>query len=314
MPKRSNGFQRLIRRIYSSIKPKGATLTESALLKDSDADTEREVDVLIELQVADAVVRIGIECRDHARAADVQWIDLVIGKYQRLPVDRIIAVSRSGFTKGASGKAKANRIETRTLREALDIDWPAELLQVRIGRFAPILALTSTEIICEPQWSDTVPPVTVFVEDREQSPDTFMQSLVARLHGPLWSLLQSEIGKTLEVMTDFDKTLKTRFDVALANTVFVDVSGKSHRVTKMRLRCDLTFEHELLPARQHLLGSVGVTTITDSKAVPEPITVMIAQAPGEPLGRPIMFTVATDEDVETGEHVSRLPRTTENRG
>jgi hypothetical protein len=296
MPKRSNSFQRLIRRIYLSIQPKGATLTESALLEELETKTLREVDVLIELQVSGSMLRIAVECRDHARPADIQWIDALIGKYQRLAVDRVIAVSRFGFTASAVAKARANRIETRTLKAALDTDWPAELLHISVGRFVPILQITSTEIICKPDWPDGMPPAAVKVAGRDETPDEFMRSLTAQLHGPLWPLLESQVGKALGRPDDFNKQLTVQFDVDLANTVFVATAGSQHAVTKMRVQCDLTFDHELLRAERHLFGSVGVTSVTDSKA-PQPITVVIAQEPGQPIGKPVAFAAKTGRDV-----------------
>jgi hypothetical protein len=46
MPKRSNDFQRLVAYIYKNVAPIGATVTESATLREGDG-TEREVDILV---------------------------------------------------------------------------------------------------------------------------------------------------------------------------------------------------------------------------------------------------------------------------
>jgi restriction endonuclease len=299
MPRRSNAFQKLIRRIYTAIQPSGATLIESALLAEFDTKTMREVDVLIELRVSDSVLRMGIECRDHSRAADVKWIDELIGKYQRLSVDRVIAVSRSGFTTGAIAKAEANRIETRTLKAALEADWPAELQLVSVGRFAPILSVGSIDIVCAPPWPDVVPPIAIVVKGQNQTPDAFMQSLVEQLHASLWPLLPAQVGKTLEVMADFDKTLTAQFEVEFKDTSFIDQSGGSHQVSKMKVLCDLTFEHELLPTERHLFGAVGVTRVTDLKAA-ESITLMMVQEPGKSVGRPVVFGATNGKDIVSG--------------
>jgi hypothetical protein len=101
VPPRSNEFQRLVKVIYEQIKPEGASVTESAMLREKGSSTEREVDVLVEARLADTVVRLAVECRDRSRRDDIEWIDQLIGKYRDLPVDKIIAVSASGVTKSA---------------------------------------------------------------------------------------------------------------------------------------------------------------------------------------------------------------------
>ncbi|MFL6052419.1 MAG: hypothetical protein ACJ72W_05800, partial [Actinoallomurus sp.] len=52
-----------------------ACVTESAMLIDRRTGEEREVDVLIEADVAGHTLRIGIECSDRKRPADVTWVE-----------------------------------------------------------------------------------------------------------------------------------------------------------------------------------------------------------------------------------------------
>lgn len=136
MPKRSNDFQRFVKRIYDQLSPAGAKVTESASLPDHGEVGGPEIDVLVEFDMAGAArpMRIAIECRDHARRADKTWIDGIVGKYRDVDVDRIIAVSRSEFTSGAQKKARQGKIELRTLRSALETDWPKELMLIAVGQ------------------------------------------------------------------------------------------------------------------------------------------------------------------------------------
>jgi hypothetical protein len=135
MSKRSNAFQRLIKYIHEQIEPAGGTVTESACLleKNIPSPIEREVDVLIEREVNSKKVLIAVECRDRSSKDDIQWIDELIGKYLNLPVNRVIAVSNSGFTNGAVKKAYANDIELRTLDEALSTVWSEEFTKLGIA-------------------------------------------------------------------------------------------------------------------------------------------------------------------------------------
>src|SRR5688572_759202 len=105
MPKRTNDFQKLIHYIYSQMVPEGATVTESALLRERSSLAKREVDILIEYEIAGTKLRIAVECRDRSRKDDIEWIDGLIGKYRDLEVDKVIAVSNSGFSSDAIEKA-----------------------------------------------------------------------------------------------------------------------------------------------------------------------------------------------------------------
>jgi hypothetical protein len=115
MPPRSNEFQRLILLIESHLAPLGAQVSESLMLRDLIDESQREIDIALEIPTGPRTIRVAIECRDHERPAGVEWIDELIGKYSHLPVDRVVAVSRSGFTKAAQTKASLVNIELLTI-------------------------------------------------------------------------------------------------------------------------------------------------------------------------------------------------------
>lgn len=123
MPKRTNDFQKLIKSVYDQIVPDGGKVTESGMVFDKGANELREVDILVEYRYAHHDFKIVIECRDRSRKESVEWIDNLIGKNKSLSVNKVVAVSKSGFTKNAKNKAKANDIDTLTLEEAIDTDW-----------------------------------------------------------------------------------------------------------------------------------------------------------------------------------------------
>jgi hypothetical protein len=138
MPKRTNNFQSLVKRIYDQIVLEGGTVTESAELWDEEAKKVREVDILVCHEYAGHKFRSIIECRDRARSETVEWIDGLVGKTKSLKVDKVIAVSSKGFAAAAERKAKYNNIETITMREAQERDWANFL-------FKPGLLLISEE-------------------------------------------------------------------------------------------------------------------------------------------------------------------------
>jgi hypothetical protein len=90
---------------------------------------KREIDILIEAKISEIPIAIAIECRDHQkRKQSVTWIEELLGKYRDIPeINKIIAVSRSGFARTALAKAKHYGLEALTLTEAKDLDWESEL-------------------------------------------------------------------------------------------------------------------------------------------------------------------------------------------
>ena len=57
-------------------------------------------------------------------------VDSIIGKYSKIDVRRVVAISRSGFTKNALKQAKDASIDTLSLDEALEADWETAVKNV----------------------------------------------------------------------------------------------------------------------------------------------------------------------------------------
>ena len=66
MPKRSNAFQNLFHVLYRQLAG-NAVVTESKMLRDSVTGEEREVDIVIESDVAGERITIGVECNAQKR-------------------------------------------------------------------------------------------------------------------------------------------------------------------------------------------------------------------------------------------------------
>jgi hypothetical protein len=132
MSKRTNAFQKAILFIHEQLKGPDTYVYESCLLQEANIDKriDREIDVLIEKIEGGTIKRVAIECRDRFVKDDIIWIDGLIGKYLNLPVDKLIAVSSSGFSEAAKLKAKANGIELRTTKEIKNINWDQEFIKI----------------------------------------------------------------------------------------------------------------------------------------------------------------------------------------
>jgi hypothetical protein len=126
MPKRTNDFQKLVYLIRVNLAA-GTRVTESKMLRDRITNRKREVDVCVEGEVGGHPVMVSIECRDHARVADIGWIDAMQSKHSRLPTNALILASRRGFTPEARDVAASYGIRTISFSEMVDTDFPRML-------------------------------------------------------------------------------------------------------------------------------------------------------------------------------------------
>lgn len=113
MTKTSDKFEQQIQRIHDLLEREGAVVTWNDRLPDPDNPEQlRQIDVTIKRD--DTLILI--ECRIHKDSQDVKWIEELIGKRLSMQADSVIAVSASGFTKGAVAKGQAHGILLRALR------------------------------------------------------------------------------------------------------------------------------------------------------------------------------------------------------
>jgi hypothetical protein len=122
MPPRTNSFQRLVAIVHAHLTPTWS-VTESRMLMDSVTKSMREVDIVAESTVTGYPLVISVECRDHARSADVRWVEEMATKHAHLATSKLVLWSASGFSKAAERKAAALKIETVSQRDALRTDW-----------------------------------------------------------------------------------------------------------------------------------------------------------------------------------------------
>lgn len=105
-------FERLIERIQRLVEQPGSEVTWNDRIPDPDNPVQlRQIDISIRRDDSLTLV----ECRLHSAPQDVKWVEELIGRKQSLQADAIMAVSSSGFTKGALAKAKAFDITLRDM-------------------------------------------------------------------------------------------------------------------------------------------------------------------------------------------------------
>src|SRR5690242_6846609 len=110
----ADNFEIMVSQIATLLEGDKAEVTWNERIVDPDnSSQQRQIDVLVR---KDNFITL-IECRLHKSPQDVKWIEELIGRQVSLRADAIIAVSSSGFTKGAIAKAKRFGINLRTVDE-----------------------------------------------------------------------------------------------------------------------------------------------------------------------------------------------------
>ena len=134
MPKRSNEFQKLIFHIHQQLST-NAKVTESKMLREINSEEEREVVIVIESTTGQYNITISIECIGRRRPADVTWVEQMWAKHQKLPTNKLILISKSGFTSQALETSRLYNIDMLSLKEAISSDWKELWSKFITGRF-----------------------------------------------------------------------------------------------------------------------------------------------------------------------------------
>lgn len=101
MPKRTTEFQTIVHFVRQHTAADKVTVTESKMLRDAHLDIDREVDIVVEGEFDGEHVVTSIEIIEQARRGDVTWVEQQIAKHRYLPTNRLVLISRSGFTESA---------------------------------------------------------------------------------------------------------------------------------------------------------------------------------------------------------------------
>src|SRR5262245_29714912 len=113
MPRKGRLLELLVQHLEQFIVPEGVQVTSPEEFYDSTGQKIAEIDVTLRGKFGSAVIFIGIECRD--RPAEGQqgapWIREIHGKKEQLDVDKMLAVSTTGFTDPAVQAAEELGIE-----------------------------------------------------------------------------------------------------------------------------------------------------------------------------------------------------------
>jgi hypothetical protein len=261
MPARSNPFQKLILRIHQQLAPVGINVTveESGFTEEPSSGAPRETDVKIIMQTPSGTEHVAVECRDHARAQEVAWIDSLIGKYIDLGFDKVIAVSSSGFSSTALAKAQKFKIECRSLEEVLGVDWPAEFIKLGVVTVEHQLVDLQFGIKCDPPLTerDELNDVVIASDGSEHAGYSAMMKwmeIQARDH------FLSKRAETFRVLADYDNRYRIEIERG-PNNAFVVHEGTRHSILRLTLACTVVTTRTKHTVKHQRYSGAMVTTV-----------------------------------------------------
>lgn len=111
----------LVRFIERNLAPKGVTIKSPERFY-SNGKQIGEIDITIRGKLGSSTIFVGVECRD--RPCDgpqgIDWLELIAGKKSLLKVDKMVAVSSTGFRPEAVEAAKHFNIDLLTVSDVSD--------------------------------------------------------------------------------------------------------------------------------------------------------------------------------------------------
>ena len=116
----------LVAAIQRELAP-GATVTHNAKLPGLQSETDRQIDVLVEQNIGQYVLRIIIDCKDYATPVDVKGIEEFFGLVQDVGAHKGALVCPAGFTKSAKKRAKKLQVDLYSPADTDPHKWQVHL-------------------------------------------------------------------------------------------------------------------------------------------------------------------------------------------
>jgi hypothetical protein len=119
MAKTGKELENLVSIIEKACSPLGFEIKNRKRIFDESGNQIAELDIEISGKFGTTEIIWLIECRDRPSdgAAPVDWIEQLVGRRDRLKLDKVTAVSTTGFSPGAISFAATKGIELRSVRE-----------------------------------------------------------------------------------------------------------------------------------------------------------------------------------------------------
>ena len=294
MPKRTNPFQQLIYDVHVQLHKGNAQVTESKFLRDRVTGLEREVDIVIEIENGPYRVVIGVECRAHGRKQAIEWVEQAHTKHQNL-TDKLILVSKSGFTPEAIRKAETLGIETITLVEGQPIDWTQVVGKLsRVYMAIPMAHFNYAEVSPPTDTSNLDKTSSIFIAEGAQQTTVDALALQLLINRQVTEWILKSFGEP------GDYTFHIELDVPIGSYL-IDKVGNQHPAHKLRIHYNLHLEPRIPIDLLHYSfkdAQVAHGTVTQWAT---PFSVTIVEAPGNPLSAHVRVNLKADKSKSTPE-------------
>lgn len=262
MPKRTNEFQQLIALIEKLLADGSAKVTESKELRDNIIDKLREVDIVIERSDGIRDIIISVECTggNSTRRATVEWVERMWGKHQSLPTNKLILVSKSGFTASAKKKAEWWYIDAIDIDEAKTLNWNSvvkNINEINISNFL-IPYITEIKVIFEGEATEKID-----ISELNLPKSTLCDPQGEDVGNPFdvatkW-LINPEFIKTLEQVAYTDANTVIEFERRLEKGCYlVDGNGKNWPVIALQVKAQCKKELSTISLEQGVYGKVQI--------------------------------------------------------
>ena len=125
MSKQTNRFQQIVHGICQALGGTHYRVRESEFLDDA-CGKPNEVDIVIEDACANSTTRIVVECKDEKRPMTIDDFNSYVGRHNgkcALSADRIVMVTRNGYSERTVFRANEEGFELYTLTEEPNPNW-----------------------------------------------------------------------------------------------------------------------------------------------------------------------------------------------
>jgi hypothetical protein len=225
VPQRTNLFQEVVAIVYENLAG-DASKEECAMLPNRLTGELREVDIVLRATMAGHETVIAIEAAGRARRATVDWVEQMIGKHKNLPTDKLVLVSKAGFSKQARTLAAAEQMATVTPGDAADADLAQEVVNALPSLWPKTVTLgpdSATVWVSRPDGTEVwfKAPADLDLVYEDGAPGFDLQSFYQNTYRANWRRAVEQIG-----LADVTEDAESFFVFQIGPPVEVRVDGQ----------------------------------------------------------------------------------------
>jgi hypothetical protein len=199
----------------------GAEVQESAFLPNRLTGQRREVDVVIRGTVGGYPLTVSVEARSAMRRADAPWVESMIGKHQELPTDKLILVSRAGFTDQARELATRSGVIPVSPKDISADDFVGRIVNNLGSLWPKLISLTPSRYRVSVRTNTG--GTTVFPSDGDHLIFTAEGHVVASIQEAVIHQINSKIVDLMEQigMRDMTEDMDRKFSLTIGGPTMV---------------------------------------------------------------------------------------------